>query len=345
MLVAPEDWYLAVPGVTDTGPFNQHFVRDIELIFLLLGGAFLLGASQPVMRPLMDRRDGLAVRPRAVHFWEVAVGICTPRTCCRAISGRDPAGARRNRLNRLGLSSAARHRSGLSARVPFPPSHRSLHHEIVVISGSGLLGSKLVTILRGKGRGVVAASPSSGVNTLTGEGSPRRSAAPTSLSTSPTRPPSRTPPSLTSSRRRDATLLAAEVAAGVKHHVALSVVGSERLPTADTSAQDRAGEAHQGVARALHDRARRSSTSSSVPSRSRTTRPTASTCRRRRCTAHRRQRRFRRGGGCGDRLPTAQSRSAAPRRSVRQVGAPVHRGAPRRTPRDHRCQGAVFRRR
>ncbi len=37
MLLAPESWYFAVPGVTTTGPFNQHFVRDIGLIFLLLG--------------------------------------------------------------------------------------------------------------------------------------------------------------------------------------------------------------------------------------------------------------------------------------------------------------------
>ena len=43
MLVAPADWYVAVPGVTATGPFNHHFLRDIGLIFLLLGGALLVG--------------------------------------------------------------------------------------------------------------------------------------------------------------------------------------------------------------------------------------------------------------------------------------------------------------
>ena len=46
MLAAPEDWYFAVPGVTTTGPFNQHFVRDIGLIFLFLGGAFLMRPSR-----------------------------------------------------------------------------------------------------------------------------------------------------------------------------------------------------------------------------------------------------------------------------------------------------------
>ena len=79
MLVAPEDWYLAVPGVTDTGPFNQHFVRDIGLIFLLLGGAFLLGAAQPVMRlTLWTAATAWLCGHALFHFWEVAVGICTP---------------------------------------------------------------------------------------------------------------------------------------------------------------------------------------------------------------------------------------------------------------------------
>ena len=37
MLAAPAGWYLAVPGITATGPFNQHFIRDIGLIFVLMG--------------------------------------------------------------------------------------------------------------------------------------------------------------------------------------------------------------------------------------------------------------------------------------------------------------------
>jgi hypothetical protein len=79
MLVAPDDWYLAVPGVTDTGPFNQHFVRDIGLIFLLLGWAFLLGAAQPHMRVVLWTAATIWLCGHALfHFWEVAVGICTP---------------------------------------------------------------------------------------------------------------------------------------------------------------------------------------------------------------------------------------------------------------------------
>ena len=78
MLVAPESWYFAVPGVTTTGPFNQHFVRDIGLIFLLLGGSFLLGAVQPHLRVLLWAAPSIWLSGHALfHFWEVAVGICS----------------------------------------------------------------------------------------------------------------------------------------------------------------------------------------------------------------------------------------------------------------------------
>ncbi|UCI07187.1 hypothetical protein [Mesorhizobium sp. B1-1-8] len=50
MLALPADWYLSVPGVTTTGPFNQHFVRDIGLVFLFVGAAFLIGVARPRLR-------------------------------------------------------------------------------------------------------------------------------------------------------------------------------------------------------------------------------------------------------------------------------------------------------
>src|SRR4029078_11271807 len=53
MLVAPQPWYEFVPGVTDTGFFNQHFIRDIGLIQLFLGVAFGVGLAVP------ERRIGL----------------------------------------------------------------------------------------------------------------------------------------------------------------------------------------------------------------------------------------------------------------------------------------------
>lgn len=79
MLVAPEAWYFAVPGVTTTGPFNQHFVRDIGLIFLFLGGAFLVGAARPDLRIAFWAAASIWLTGHALfHFWEVAVGICAP---------------------------------------------------------------------------------------------------------------------------------------------------------------------------------------------------------------------------------------------------------------------------
>ncbi len=79
MLVAPENWYFAVPGVTTTGPFNQHFVRDIGLIFLLIGGAFLVGVAQPHLRVVLWAIPSIWLLGHALfHFWEVAAGICAP---------------------------------------------------------------------------------------------------------------------------------------------------------------------------------------------------------------------------------------------------------------------------
>jgi hypothetical protein len=69
MLVAPENWYFAVPGVTPTGPFNQHFLRDIGLIFLLLGGAFLVGCGTTAgAHPPLGRPHHLAFRPCPLPF-------------------------------------------------------------------------------------------------------------------------------------------------------------------------------------------------------------------------------------------------------------------------------------
>ena len=109
--------------------------------------------------------------------------------------------------------------------------------KIVVIGGSGLIGKKLVNNLRQHGHEVVAASPSSGVNALTGEGLAEALAALRSSSTWRTRLRSRTRQFWSSSRRRGRNLLAAEAAAGVGHHVALSVVGTDACWRAVTSAR------------------------------------------------------------------------------------------------------------
>jgi len=79
MLVSPVDWYFAVPGVTTTGPFNQHFLRDIGIIFLFLGAAFLIGAARREYRVVLWAGASLWLACHALfHVWEVAVGICGP---------------------------------------------------------------------------------------------------------------------------------------------------------------------------------------------------------------------------------------------------------------------------
>jgi uncharacterized protein YbjT (DUF2867 family) len=101
--------------------------------------------------------------------------------------------------------------------------------KIVVIGGSGLIGSKLVTKLRERGHETLAASPASGVNTLTGQGltAVEGASAVVDVSNSPSFDDAAVLEFFRTSTRN---LLAAESAAGVGHHVALSVVGSERLP-------------------------------------------------------------------------------------------------------------------
>lgn len=84
MLVAPVDWYFAVPGVTTTGSYNQHFIRDIGLIFVGAGAAFLLGARQPKHRAVAWGAAAVWLSGHALfHFWEVAVGLCAPSALLR----------------------------------------------------------------------------------------------------------------------------------------------------------------------------------------------------------------------------------------------------------------------
>jgi len=101
--------------------------------------------------------------------------------------------------------------------------------KIVVIGGSGLIGKKLVNTLRQRGHEVVAASPSSGVNTVSGEGlaeALKDAQAVVDVSNAPSWEDKAVLEFFETSSRN---LLAAEAAAGVKHHVALSVVGTDRL--------------------------------------------------------------------------------------------------------------------
>lgn len=84
MLWSPADWYFMVPGVTTTGPYNQHFIRDIGLIFVFVGAAFLVGAVKPQYRVILWAAPTLWLGAHALfHFWEVAVGICAPSDLAR----------------------------------------------------------------------------------------------------------------------------------------------------------------------------------------------------------------------------------------------------------------------
>ena len=101
--------------------------------------------------------------------------------------------------------------------------------KIVVIGGTGLIGSKTVSILRQRGHEVVAASPSSGVNTLTGEGLAEALKGAQVVVDVANSPSFEDKPAMDFFETSGRNLLAAEKTAGVKHHVALSVVGTDRL--------------------------------------------------------------------------------------------------------------------
>jgi uncharacterized protein YbjT (DUF2867 family) len=101
--------------------------------------------------------------------------------------------------------------------------------KIVVIGGTGLIGTKAVSILRQRGHEVVSASPSSGVNTLTGDGLAKALAGAHVVVDVANSPSFEDKPAMDFFETSGRNLMAAENSASVKHHVALSVVGTDRL--------------------------------------------------------------------------------------------------------------------
>ena len=101
--------------------------------------------------------------------------------------------------------------------------------KIVVIGGTGLIGTKLVNNLRQQGHEVVAASPSQGINSVTGEGLAAALAGAQVVVDVTNSPSWEDKAVLEFFEHSTRNLLAAEAVAGVRHHVALSVVGTERL--------------------------------------------------------------------------------------------------------------------
>jgi uncharacterized protein YbjT (DUF2867 family) len=102
--------------------------------------------------------------------------------------------------------------------------------KIVVIGGTGLIGSKTVAILRQGGHEVIAASPKTGVNSLTGEGLTEAMAGAQVVIDLTNSPSFEDRAVLEFFETSGRNLLAAEAAAGVQHHVALSIVGTDRTP-------------------------------------------------------------------------------------------------------------------
>ncbi len=102
--------------------------------------------------------------------------------------------------------------------------------KIVVMGGTGLIGSKTVVILRQGGHEVVAGSPQSGINTITGEGLKEAMAGTQVVIDLANSPSFEDQAVLEFFETSGRTLLPAEAAAGVRHHVALSIVGTDRTP-------------------------------------------------------------------------------------------------------------------
>ncbi|MCA6124995.1 SDR family oxidoreductase [Bradyrhizobium sp. WSM 1704] len=102
--------------------------------------------------------------------------------------------------------------------------------KIVVIGGTGLIGSKTVAILRERGHDVVAASPRNGINAITGEGLEEAMAGTATVIDLANSPSFENKAVLDFFETSGRNLLAAEAAAGVRHHVALSIVNTDRTP-------------------------------------------------------------------------------------------------------------------
>jgi uncharacterized protein YbjT (DUF2867 family) len=102
--------------------------------------------------------------------------------------------------------------------------------KVIVIGGTGLIGSQVVTMLTEHGHEAIAASPSSGVNTLTGAGVAEAFAGADVVVDVTNSPSFADDDVMNFFTTSTTTMLAAEKVAGIKHHVALSIVGARRLP-------------------------------------------------------------------------------------------------------------------
>jgi hypothetical protein len=74
MLAAPHDWYIAIPGVAETGPFNPHFVRDIGAAYLAAGAALVWFALHSAARAAAQAGAAFLTQHAFIHVWDAAAG-------------------------------------------------------------------------------------------------------------------------------------------------------------------------------------------------------------------------------------------------------------------------------
>lgn len=88
MLVMPHSWFWSVKGVSLTGGYNAHFIRDIGMVYLLTGAAMFAGIARPANRTLLwGAAAGWLGAHALFHLWEVAAGICGPEAIARDFLG------------------------------------------------------------------------------------------------------------------------------------------------------------------------------------------------------------------------------------------------------------------
>jgi hypothetical protein len=88
MVINPESWYYAVPGVVERGPFNQHFIRDIGFLYTIMGACFIVGTRMETARLPLWLLPSLWLTSHALfHVWEVIVGICGPASLLEDFAG------------------------------------------------------------------------------------------------------------------------------------------------------------------------------------------------------------------------------------------------------------------
>src|SRR6266403_5501952 len=196
------------------------------------------------LRPEPRARLLLSLRTPALlsASWGIPASVSAARYAIRNLGSSSTANMRPHRLGHLRMEAATGYFShehlnplsnphlGVASKDYLQSSTRGSTMKIVVIGGTGLIGSKTVAILRQGGHEVVAASPKSGINTITGQGLKDAIAGAQVVIDLANSPSFEDKAVLEFFETSGRNLLPAEAAAAVRHHVALSIVGDDRAP-------------------------------------------------------------------------------------------------------------------